>query len=768
MSLFSQFTGSSSENTSLGGYALFSGQNPNLITLPDGKVFLKGGVLAKASDFPNVPSDRTAYLNPLVPVSDIGSGGRYTSITIDPSTGYPVILCDSGYGSVIHMYGTNTTSYSDCVLSSRLLWTTYNDVRFNKIAFWGKEDAAVVTQDARFSSTGQATIRSAAFVPRRPNSSTEPVGLFSNYTYAMSTYGSWNTTTVPASGIAVNPTGNIVVLDSRTPGNVSYTASSFFTAPTVGTLPSTNNWISVAYGGTFNEYVAIAHNTNATAYSTNGTTWTTGSLPVRADWRDITCNGAMFVAVASNSNIAATSQTGTAFAQRTLPAVADWSATAYSSNLNLWVAVARNSNIAATSGPSGQTWTQRTLPATADWADVEWSPRLGCFVAVADDGRAAAAISYDGINWSSKVLPRHMTFGYLEGDGNTRFWAQEDTPGISGNFNIAASTDNGASWRYYRSNTAIVSSSPLSIRYLNGNLWYAGLDGFAGINYSVAYVRSPDGNIALRSNVNPTDNQATYPTDLTYFGNIFVGIVNNSSGSTGTTSYVTSTDGITWTNRTMPATKTWTNLFNTGNSLVLVAYDSGLGGATLYNSSNGTSWTALSPWSLTYSNVLNFTYYDTAALYNPTANIGFYIRPGSSYLYITTDRGASFSVAPRYNSTNVSLNYPGDVYRISNNTWSRVTTANTIVNYDGPEGGVALSTYSSGYPVKVNYPPMRNFGSGYPSYINRPLLQNNEVYYLTSNSLLRVDANLYINNLNQPGISGGGISSAGTYYMRVK
>ena len=116
MTYASQFAGSSS--VPLGAYAPFNTNQGNVITQIDGTVFLKGGVIAPAASYPTVPNYATAYLNPITPVSTIGSGGRWVSIAISELTGYPTILSDSPWGLFTIMQGLSTTSNSDCTKSS--------------------------------------------------------------------------------------------------------------------------------------------------------------------------------------------------------------------------------------------------------------------------------------------------------------------------------------------------------------------------------------------------------------------------------------------------------------------------------------------------------------------------------------------------------------------------------------------------------------------------------------------------------------------------
>ena len=67
------------------------------------------------------------------------------------------------------------------------------------------------------------------------------------------------------------------------------------------TLPL-SGFESVTYGN--GKYVAVAYNSNAAAYSTDGITWTAVTMPFSAYWQSVTYGNGKYVAV-SNNNVAA-------------------------------------------------------------------------------------------------------------------------------------------------------------------------------------------------------------------------------------------------------------------------------------------------------------------------------------------------------------------------------------------------------------------------------------------------------------------------------
>jgi hypothetical protein len=76
-------------------------------------------------------------------------------------------------------------------------------------------------------------------------------------------------------------------------------------------------------------FVAVAGNigstTTSAAYSTNGTTWSASTLPgAAARWTNVTWNGSVFVATAYNSNRSAISEDGITWSEITMTTTANW------------------------------------------------------------------------------------------------------------------------------------------------------------------------------------------------------------------------------------------------------------------------------------------------------------------------------------------------------------------------------------------------------------------------------------------------------------
>jgi hypothetical protein len=105
--------------------------------------------------------------------------------------------------------------------------------------------------------------------------------------------------------------------------------------------------------------VGVKNATTNTSYSTNLTTWTTGSMPVSSGWTGVAYGGGVFAAVSSTSGTTAASST------------------------------------------DGITWTARTMPATGTWFKVLWA---GSNFAAFTQGGTTSATSPDGVTWTSRTI----------------------------------------------------------------------------------------------------------------------------------------------------------------------------------------------------------------------------------------------------------------------------------------------------------------------------------------------------------------------------
>jgi hypothetical protein len=197
------------------------------------------------------------------------------------------------------------------------------------------------------------------------------VGLPSSGTVASRFNGvAWTSVTLPTSAswtavtygagywvaISSGGSGNSTALYSFTDG-ITWTSRS---------LPSATTWSHTAYGN--GVFVAIATGTNTSAYSNNfGDTWTAGSGLPNAAWTGLTYGAGRFVAVSngsgSGSSVAAYSLDGITWVSSTLPAVTTWSSIAFGNNI--FVAVSNTISSTAYS-LDGINWNSSNLTFAAD------------------------------------------------------------------------------------------------------------------------------------------------------------------------------------------------------------------------------------------------------------------------------------------------------------------------------------------------------------------------------------------------------------------
>lgn len=154
--------------------------------------------------------------------------------------------------------------------------------------------------------------------------------------------------------------------------------------------------VCAAYGnGVFVGISSSTANTYTICSVNGGTTWTYNGtvLPSSAKWSSIAFGNGIFVAVSiTASAAAATSSNGTTWSSATLPSAGNW----YVGFGNgLFVAVKTSSATVATS-TDGATWNETaTLPSSQAWNSVCYGK--GIFVA---SGSGGVSTSVDGVNWS--------------------------------------------------------------------------------------------------------------------------------------------------------------------------------------------------------------------------------------------------------------------------------------------------------------------------------------------------------------------------------
>ena len=278
-------------------------------------------------------------------------------------------------------------------------------------------------------------------------------------------------------------------------------------------MPIKRHWCSVCYGN--GKFVATVGNvpSDVAAYSTDGINWTLTTLPAEAKWQSVCYGNGKFMAVAKDSNTASYSKDGIDWTQATLPASVRWQSVCYGNGK--FVAVANNSNVAIYS-TDGINWTQTTLPSSTYWLSVCYGN--GKFVVVA--GSIIAAYSEDGINWTQTKMPTSSSWQSVC-YGNGKFVA------VAKDSNTAAYSKDGVNW---------------------------------------TQTRTPD----LNPSPIPTPDLApiTYWKSVCYGNGKFVAVGDE------TDAVVYSTDGVSWTQATLPANTGWQSVCYGNGKFVVVADNS--------------------------------------------------------------------------------------------------------------------------------------------------------------------------------------------------
>ena len=265
---------------------------------------------------------------------------------------------------------------------------------------------------------------------------------------------------------------------------------------------STNSIVSYTYQGIGFSGKFIVTPTAGTSfrYSSNGSTWFSGSFPVAGNWNVLASGANKFIAIKSGSTGAMSSDNGVAWTSRTIGTVArNWNAAVYGTDR--FVAVSSTANAAAYS-TNGTTWTETSMSAGDSsfnaWIDVCYGQNK--FVAVANTSNAIS-YSTDGITWSAGTMDSIS-------DSSQKDW--------------------------------------VSIAW--GNNRYVAISSQGDVAYSFDLQEWYDASMPVRSST------AGW-TKLRYAQGVFFAVRTNASNT-----WATSPDGIVWTSRTPATAQDWSNL----------------------------------------------------------------------------------------------------------------------------------------------------------------------------------------------------------------
>ena len=397
-------------------------------------------------------------------------------------------------------------------------------------------------------------------------------------------------------------------------------------------------------------------------------------------WTGIARSG-RFVLIPSSGQATKHSIDGDTWISGNLPTNANWKSICWGENR--FVTVARNSDIAAYSD-DGVTWTQTTLPASRLWNSVAYGDSI--FVAVAEN-QDAGAYSGDGVNWSSTTLPDI-------GDSSTNEWV--DIAYGNGRFVAIAKSANAVAKGVYSGGVITWTAGQIEVQDSSLNDWKTityGNGRFVAIS-SQGYVSySFDGLnwYTVTKGMPPDDSNEIKWQQCRYGQGVFfavgITITNNP-----TIYSATSEDGIIWTDRELADSLIW-NVIGFGTP------DITLGDSTI--SSKTGMWIAAP---LTASNKINKILTGARAkgrvvVESQAINLVKIWDPGSGYLsdpsITITDPGNTQEATFRLRRANGVLGQPtwtnrGSQYKTSTTTvtitgdgFADVTPVGKFITIDG-------------------------------------------------------------------------------------
>ncbi len=224
---------------------------------------------------------------------------------------------------------------------------------------------------------------------------------------------------------------------------------------TITTLPSVQNWISVAANPS-GRFVAVAQGADVAAYSDDGITWTEVSLPLYKGWTYIEASHVtgLFVVVEWDTDVILYSNDGINWSQTTTPVGTMITVTCRKSDGRF--VIMSDYSLAAYSN-NGINWTEITnIPVDINWLSVTCRETDGRFVAISNQ---YAAYSDDGINWTQTYMPYFNNWNSVSYTSNGVFVA------VSWNSSTTAYSYDGITWY----SSQIYTSSNISDIVLYGN-----------------------------------------------------------------------------------------------------------------------------------------------------------------------------------------------------------------------------------------------------------------------------------------------------------
>lgn len=241
-----------------------------------------------------------------------------------------------------------------------------------------------------------------------------------------------------------------------------------------------------------------------------------------------------------------------------------------------------------------------SLPVSAYWADIAWNGTVFCAIAGTQSGidTTVAAISSDGVIWTSSVLPASRKWVGIAWNGTVFCCVSVDST------DVALST-NGITWSLASLPAGVTTTVTIEAfkglfvtgSYLHSS--YYSSDGITwatsntlpgkyyddfGVNESVLIAKQGASLYTTVDGINWIS-QYGYPINGSSFawnGSLFC-----ATKGVNTDSYLTSPDGITWTERTFPQVRTWIGIAWNGTVFSVISFNSNVA----LTSTDGLTWT---------------------------------------------------------------------------------------------------------------------------------------------------------------------------------
>ena len=258
----------------------------------------------------------------------------------------------------------------------------------------------------------------------------------------------------------------------------------------------------IGRGGRF---VSLTSVENA-RWSDNGTDWLEVDLPFNSTMTSLTAGNNRFIATATDSNKIASSLNGITWSEVTLPLTANWTDSVYGNGKFVIISSDFGQVITST---NGSTWTTSSIPddtdggvdsTTSAWTSITYGG--GKYVAISSSDGATAS-STDGTTWTRHDSAIDFNPDYVA-YGNNRFVA-------------VAAVDGETAYSF------------------DGITWYTNTDTFSD-----------------------TSGTTFEPANIKYANGVFF-VVGTALGAATTIAF-TSEDGVLWTQRALPTSKSWSAL----------------------------------------------------------------------------------------------------------------------------------------------------------------------------------------------------------------